>query len=702
MGKDWIGEKMKKGFTLIELLAVVAIIGIIGVITATVVTDNIENTKKKSFEVSAIHLLDASKEYVAKNMENHDFPSDGIAATTEELEIDNNPFISGIIKRNKNGQIVLIDVTDGRYCANGVKSNLEITRGDCSSQDETPPEVKVKVLEVGTTSAKVSISMQDSGSGIEKYTYRLRVGKNEQCNEIKKNNEKNILKEVINLNNLKIKTKYKLSVEVKNSLEDEKINKTIKNIKFETKEIEKPEFKISTTTYATIKELTIIYPEVNLREGYEYKFKKMPDDIFNTANIIIENNVIKMEIKEETKVIAYVEKDGKVIVENSIIVDGIDNNPPIVNVTVSDIDEWTTSKTVTINAVDEEVGMALKPYTYDNGSNWIRDNEKTYTSSGKLNIKVRDRLGNISDKFILNGTECRFINNECEINNIDSVAPSIEFEVYGMQIGNTEYYTSHNYKSGVSVAIKIEDYYLYNDKKVVGGSGVKNVDISVNGVLVSNPTKTSEGTYLVSLGRNRTINTISVSAEDRAGNSSANSIVVKIDDITPSISVKKNPLGLNKDPYNFTSNLSVAYGPTGGSVKCNPPASLTTGSYEVTCTATGNNGKTASTSFNVKHGYKAKKETVAVCKESYKYQNCQGYFEPDTGGNTVSCYCPGYGHSIRVSERDLNKAIRELVGKCCAGDIYDEAEKKKAYNYEDKYTCPNGGTLNKKEKMCYY
>ena len=78
---------MKKGFTLVELLGTIVVLGVIGIITVTIVSNSINTSKKKAFEINAKNLLEASKEYVTKNMENNDFPKEGINATDKKISI---------------------------------------------------------------------------------------------------------------------------------------------------------------------------------------------------------------------------------------------------------------------------------------------------------------------------------------------------------------------------------------------------------------------------------------------------------------------------------------------------------------------------------------------------------------------------------------------------------------------------------------
>ena len=680
---------MKKGFTLIELLATIVVLAVISMITIGVVTNNIEASKQKTFEINASNLLDATKEYVSKNMENNDFPEEGIEAKSKELELKNNPFISGIVKRNKEGQIELENVTDGTYCANGVKSKIKISKGNCESLDNTPPSLKIKELKTTRTEINLMIKTQDSGSGIKEYEYCL----NNECTKVTKNKEKGIITEAKKIKGLKPNTKYTIKVTSTNGNNQ----KTTKTIEVKTKELETPTFKISSNTYATTKELIITYPEVE--EGYVKKYKRK-EEIKE-----VKEKEVKIEIKEEETIRAYIEKEGTEIVYNEIIVGGIDKEGPVVNVTIPDIDKWTQSKTIQINATDIGVGIALRPYSYDGGKSWVKESTNNLKTSQKLNIKSRDRLGNSNKTFKINGTTecCVDCDNLCAINNIDSIGPDITITVIeGTKINNPKYNDWYN-SDRVVVEIKLTDYYLYENKKVIGGSGINesSLKIMVNSKEVT-PTKKNENLYTIILTESKE-NKIEVEVKDNVNNIGKNKTTIKIDNILPLIKAKNNPLSLGNGSYKFTDNLNVTYGPTGGVAECNPANSLGTGTYTVTCTATGNNGKVAKdatgVTFTTRHSYAA----VYVSNTCYRDENynphscCVRYGATDDGGCCSWSWdggCNSTGGNCTPSQTCDRWGCQECKEY---GTCYD----KRSVPYEcGRYTCPNGGSLS--GTTCYY
>ena len=630
----------KKGFTLVELLAIIIVLGVITSITISVITMNIENTRENSFEVSAKNLLDASKEYVTKNMENHDFPKEGISANLKELGIENNPYISGIIKRDENGQIVLIDVTDGTYCANGTKTNLTITKDDCSKDDETKAELKVKVLDVKTTEAKIMIKTFDGASGIDKYKYCLIDGENKECKEIEKNGERNLVKEIIKLENLKVKTKYRLEIEVINGSSNEAIKTSKEIVEFETKEIEEPKFKLSSNTYATEKELIITYP--NVGEGYEYKYKKITDK--EEIIEIVNGTEAKIKITSGMKINAYIEKDNKLIVENSIIIEGIDLEPPIVNVMIPNIDEWTTSKTITISAIDKGVGVALRPYSYDNGRNWQKNNELVFKSAIILKAKSRDRLGNINSKFTVNNGNEEY--EDFPILKIDSEGPKIIYEVIegSKESKDNEWYSSN--KVVLKVTVIDENKLIKEDGSIVYTEDGVGVDPNKIEIISDNKNavieKMTDTEYKIIMTANGIYN-IKSTAKDLLGNQKEKYYfyTIKKDDIQPTISAKNISNVYYGASENVTNYFNISkYGVAGGKTTCYYKGNAITNNNQlergvntVTCKMVGTNGKKAEANVVVKHKYNAKVNCSGG--RSVNGENCTYYYKE----NESKCGC---------------------------------------------------------------
>jgi prepilin-type N-terminal cleavage/methylation domain-containing protein len=131
--------KNRKGFSLVELLGVIILLGIISVIIVPNVVDTIANSSKKAFTRSVQGVIESAQNYLATSQD-EGLQGDGYdinyMITNKMLESKNlelNKFTSGNIKaKNVNGTIMVVNLTDGNYCANGTKNNLTITEGSCN------------------------------------------------------------------------------------------------------------------------------------------------------------------------------------------------------------------------------------------------------------------------------------------------------------------------------------------------------------------------------------------------------------------------------------------------------------------------------------------------------------------------------------------------------------------------------------------
>ncbi len=413
-----------KGFTLVELLAVIVILAIVSMVTYSVVSGSIENTKKKGFETSAKNALEAAKEYVVANYEESDFPEGGIDITKEDVGIKNNNFISGMIVRNEEGIIEVNNLTDGEYCANGTKNKMEVVRGSCTASDETKPEIGIKVLKTKINNVTIMVKMQDAQSGLKEYTYCYGLkGTEKECKTHSLSNERTLVKELIKLDKLKQEAEYEIEVKVKNNSGEEEIEENAEIITFKTLEIEAPEFSISADTYTSSKVLTITYPEV---EGYIYKYNKCVEDVCEEEQIV-EGTETKVEITGEAKVKASIYKGEDKIISDTINIVGIDNEPPIITSLKIDSEyDWTLEKKFELEIKDEGTGVAIRSFSYNGGITWVKNNSYIFRENGTIKILVRDRLGNINNKFCdKNRKNCYCDDTSCTyvIDKIDNKGP---------------------------------------------------------------------------------------------------------------------------------------------------------------------------------------------------------------------------------------------------------------------------------------
>ena len=79
---------MKKGFTLVELLAVLVIISLISLIILPVVSNVIENSRKKAAEMSASNYIDAVRNQIALSINKPSITFEDGAYDVETLRDD--------------------------------------------------------------------------------------------------------------------------------------------------------------------------------------------------------------------------------------------------------------------------------------------------------------------------------------------------------------------------------------------------------------------------------------------------------------------------------------------------------------------------------------------------------------------------------------------------------------------------------------
>lgn len=121
----------KRGFTLIELLSVIIIIGVIGIVAVPSVIKSMDKAKEDSYKSSCDGIFRAVKYYLSDNKLLNP-PLTGILVN--QLDLDNkDEFKTGSVYKNTEGEITLVNVSNGEYCAVGQEKNLTITAGECDS-----------------------------------------------------------------------------------------------------------------------------------------------------------------------------------------------------------------------------------------------------------------------------------------------------------------------------------------------------------------------------------------------------------------------------------------------------------------------------------------------------------------------------------------------------------------------------------------
>ncbi len=141
----------KKGFALIELLAVIVVLSVIALITVPMIMNVIEKARKEAFKDSVLGAMNGVEYYLVEHNLS-EVPEEGIEVT--ELNLKNSSFQYGVFQKNEKNELTAVNISDGRYCAQGPVSQLEVYKGEC---DEESPEVSVEV-----NGKEVNIKLKDN------------------------------------------------------------------------------------------------------------------------------------------------------------------------------------------------------------------------------------------------------------------------------------------------------------------------------------------------------------------------------------------------------------------------------------------------------------------------------------------------------------------------------------------------------------
>lgn len=666
---------MKKGFTLTELLAVIAIIAVLSIVTVPIVVSYTEHAKYSAFENGVKSVYDTAKIYITAYEENGDLPIGGIKVEDLQSELKNFDYISGSIYRNSEGSIYIENISNGTYCASGTKSDLKIVKGTCNDLDSTPPALKIAVNNITSSGAIVVANAVDNQSGILGYSYSIDGINYSEIStktvyEIKNLNSNQTLTVYIKAYN----NKYDSTMSKENPNYEDMISSTVteKSIRFTTLEVDPPMFKISTTesSSSTVKILEIIYPK-NIG-NYRYTYS-----IDNGEEITVDGENTRLTIDKNCYIVAKVYYDNKLVM-NDIRISGIDNEGP--KATIRYNTNWELSKKIKVEIIAETSGLPERPYSFDGGKTWQADNYKIFVQNETLKSKlmVRDRLGNITSKFTINGQGEE--TDEITFDYVDKIKPNCEIKVTGENNG------SEWYSSDVTLElVNVVDYAKYcvngtNCKNKTPGSGVKSQTISISKI-----TTDTTGTKVTG------------KVIDNVGNTSTCEVTIKRDSFTPKINNNKSTITFkpaqNEDKIENYFDIEVGIsGIKGVTCKVGNTVVSTLGDlYKInpsgvntTCTFTTNSNKVVSGTINFKSGYSA---VWSGC--AYTVQVCGTHCSNCHSGHCGPC------HGCCETACGWVDTNNEWCSDCCCDCSYGCSNECRSG-----YTCPNGGSLS--GTMCYY
>jgi len=423
-------------------------------------------------------------------------PIGGITVDTLKDEIKKYNYVSGSIYRGDDGGIYIENISDGTYCASGTKNDLKIIKGDCEDLDYTPPTVKATINEITSTTATITVEAVDNQSGIYGYSYSIDDVNYTDISDKKMYKFIDLTPNQNNIVYIKVyNNKYEPNLDENDSKYESMIDSSVtkSSLAFITSIMDKPSFKISTSenSASTLKILDIMYP--SKENGYKYTYI-----IGDNEEVEVNNQNVRLTINKNSIVSAKIYYQNEII-ENSIEISGIDNEGPVANLKYNK--NWEKTKKVEIEVIEEVTGLPEKPYSFDGGNTWQKDNYKKISKIENLKNKilVRDILGNITTKFTVNGEEKDPI-----IDYIDNELPTCELEVVSGTLGKNDWYTSD-----IEVGFKyVKDFYKYcenNECNIIEpGSGIKSSTIKDSLITEDTKSITVIGTVIDNVGLKNT------------------------------------------------------------------------------------------------------------------------------------------------------------------------------------------------------
>lgn len=322
------------GFSLFELLLSMIVILIVTIVAVPIILCAIKMFRINAYKNSAYNVIEAVKYYVA-NSNFSNFPEEGIDINELNLQLNNNIFDSGTVKKIGDGDYQLINLKKNNYCATGTLEHMKATDKGCGSLDKTAPKKAYLYLK-NATSNSITIVASALEEESELVSFEYSIDGSKYTKKIESNE--------YTFDNIKSgshKIKVKMTNEANLSIESDEFI-------FNTKELEDIECyeKNGLTSYQVEKNFVCRYPTgTNL--DYEYSV-----DGKTWKKITLNSNMYTFKFKSNTTLYTRVLQNHKV--------------KNIVSLNVSNIDS-------TLNGSYPELLENMIPVVYDEKLNsWVK------------------------------------------------------------------------------------------------------------------------------------------------------------------------------------------------------------------------------------------------------------------------------------------------------------------------------------------
>ena len=198
----------EKGFTLIELLAVIVILSVITLITVPMITNVIEESKKKTFASSVEGLVESANLYAIENDGVYEFLFDkehkGSTKKGESLEYKGNIDGEGKLYLDKEGNVSICISNDTYYVYKNYNSGIivgERKAGNCIIGFDALTNKYVAMLDNGTGNVSNVYSKDEVNNLVDNLDTKITNNTNEITNM-----KSNIEELQSNLNNYALKS----------------------------------------------------------------------------------------------------------------------------------------------------------------------------------------------------------------------------------------------------------------------------------------------------------------------------------------------------------------------------------------------------------------------------------------------------------------------------------------------------------------
>lgn len=299
--------KNNRGFSLFEFFMTVVVLAVVIGVGTPIIMYAIKLFRINAFKNSAYNALDAVKYYVATTNFNA-IPEEGIEISKLDIELKNNNFDGGIVKKIDNEHLKIINLSKNGYCATGTTDKMRATDKGCGALDETAPNKVFVYLKNSTkNSLDIVVGVDEKESEIVSYEYSIDGGK-----WTKKQASNEYLFEKLKSGEHKIKVK---------ATNEAKLSTISEEVVFITKDIPNIECieKDNLELYQSHKNIVCSYPT---NVGYTYQYSI---DNINWNNISLNGNTYEFKFSENSNMYTRVLENGKIISYASINISNIDN-----------------------------------------------------------------------------------------------------------------------------------------------------------------------------------------------------------------------------------------------------------------------------------------------------------------------------------------------------------------------------------------